>query len=92
MLEMDDKIAFSEFAEIDLGAVTFHATQPQNPSRMNCESSEQLRSRKDYEISCRKTKSARKRALDEIDPMQARRAAIWLKWLGRPAPSRCLVS
>ena len=66
---MDDQIAFSEFAEIDLGAVTFGASQPQKPSRMDCESSEQLRSREDDEIGRRKTKSARERALDEIDPL-----------------------
>src|SRR6476646_3864342 len=64
---MDDEIAFSEFAEIDLGAVTFGTTQPQKPSRMDCESSEQLRSRKDDEVSRRETESARKRALNEID-------------------------
>ena len=36
---------------------------------MDSESSEQLRSRKDDEIGCRKTESARKRPLDEIDPL-----------------------
>ena len=65
---MDDQIAFSEFAEIDLGAVTFGTTQPQKPSRMDCESSEQLRSRENNEIGRRKTESARERTLDEIDP------------------------
>ena len=69
VLEMDDQIAFSEFAEIDLGAVTFGTTQPQKPSRMDCESSEQLRSRENDQIGRRKTKSARERALDEIDPL-----------------------
>ena len=67
---MDDQIAFSEFAEIDLGAVTFGTTQPQKPSRMDCESSEQLRSRENDQIGRRKTKSARERTLDEIDPSQ----------------------
>ena len=67
MLQVDDQIAFSEFAEIDLDAVTFGTTQPQKPSRMDCEAPEQLRSRKDDEISFRETESARKCALDEID-------------------------
>ena len=64
---MDDQIAFSEFAEIDLGAVTFGTSQPQKPSRMDCESSEQLCGRENDEIGRRKTKSACERALDEID-------------------------
>ena len=64
---MDDQIAFGEFAEIDLCAVTFGATQPQKPSRMDCESSEQLCSRENDQISGGETKSARERALDEID-------------------------
>src|SRR5262245_23704723 len=63
---MDDKIAFSKFAEIDLGAVTFRTTQAQKPSRMDCESSEQLRSREHNEISRRKRKSTRKCALHKI--------------------------
>src|SRR6059058_5727504 len=66
---MDDKIAFSEFAEIDLGAVTFGTTQPQKPSRMDCESSEHLRSRENDQIGRRKTESARERTLDEIDSL-----------------------
>jgi hypothetical protein len=37
---MDDQIAFSEFAEIDLGPVTFGASKPQESSRVDCESSE----------------------------------------------------
>ena len=65
---MDDEIAFGEFAEIDLGAVTFGTSKPQKPSRMDCESSEQLRSRENDQIGRRKTKSARKRTLYEIDP------------------------
>ena len=69
MLEMDDEIAFSEFAEIDLGAVTFGASKPQKPSRMDCESSEQLRGRENDQIGRRKTKSARERTLDEIDSL-----------------------
>ena len=72
VLEMDDQIAFSEFAEIDLGAVTFGASQPQKPSRMDCESSEQFRSRENDEIGRRKTESARERALDEIDALNRR--------------------
>ena len=63
MLEMDDQIAFSEFAEIDLGAVTFGASKPQEPSRMDCESSEQLGGRENDEIGRWKTKSARERTL-----------------------------
>src|SRR6516165_9756567 len=66
VLQMDDQIVFGEFAEIDLSAVTFGASNPQKPSRMNCESSEQLRSRENDKISCRKAKSARKRALHKI--------------------------
>ena len=66
---MDDQIAFSEFAEIDLGAVTFGASKPQESSRVDCESSEQLRSRENDEIGRWKTESARKRALDEIDSL-----------------------
>src|SRR5258705_5765756 len=66
---MDDQIAFSEFAEIDLGAVTFGTPQPQKPSRMDCESPEQLRSRENDQIGRRKTEAARERALDEIDPL-----------------------
>src|SRR5437763_16985730 len=66
---MDDQIAFGEFAEIDLCAVTFGATQPQKPSRMDCESSEQLCSRENDQISGGETKSARERALDEIDAL-----------------------
>ena len=73
VLEMDDQIAFSEFAEIDLGAVTFGTTQPQKPSRVDCESSEQLRSRENDQIGRRKTESARERALDEIDPLNCPR-------------------
>ena len=65
---MDDQIAFGEFAEIDLGTMTFGTSKPQKPSRMDCKSSEQFRGRKDDEIGRRKTKSARKRALYEIDP------------------------
>src|ERR1043166_7773607 len=72
---MDDQIAFTEFTEIDLGAMTFGASKPQEPSWVNCESSEQLCGGKDDEIGRWKTKSARKRALDKIDPLQARRAA-----------------
>ena len=68
MLQVDDQIAFSEFAEIDLGAVTFGASKPQKPSRVDCESSEQLCCGENDEISRWKTKSARERALDEIDP------------------------
>src|SRR6516225_5654816 len=67
VLQVDNQIVFGEFAEIDLGAVTFGTSKPQKPSRMDCESSEQLRSRENDEIDCRKTKSARQRALDEID-------------------------
>src|SRR6266850_7836959 len=66
---MDDQIAFSEFAEIDLGAVTFGTPQPQKPSRMDCESSEQLRSRENDQIGRRKTESACERSLDEIDSL-----------------------
>jgi hypothetical protein len=66
VFQMDDQIAFGELAEIDLGAVTFGASNPQEPSWMNCESSEQLRSRENDKISCRKAKSARKRALHKI--------------------------
>ena len=69
MLQMDDQIAFGEFAEIDLGPVTFGTTQPQKPSRMHCESSEQLCGRENDEIGRWKTKSARERALDEIDSL-----------------------
>src|SRR6478609_9398572 len=64
---MDDQIAFSEFAEIDLGAVTFGASKPQKSSRMDCESSEQLCGRENDQIRRRKTESARERSLDEID-------------------------
>ena len=67
VLEMDDQIAFSEFAEIDLGAVTFGASKPQKSSRVDCESSEQLCGRENDEIRRWKTESARERALDEID-------------------------
>src|SRR6516162_11770814 len=81
MFDVDDQITFGEFAEIDLGAVTFGASNPQKPSRMNCQSSEQLRSRENNKIGRRKTESARERALDEIDPLQARRAATCVKWL-----------
>src|SRR5204863_4614754 len=66
---MDDQIAFGEFAEIDLCAVTFGATQPQKPSRMDCESSEQLCSREHDQISGGERKYARERALDEIDAL-----------------------
>src|SRR6267142_3103282 len=66
---MDDQIAFSEFAEIDLGTVTFGTPKPQKPSRMDCESSEQFRSRENDQIGRRKTESARERTLDEIDPL-----------------------
>src|SRR5262249_46900333 len=65
---MDDQIAFSEFTEIDLGAVTFGASKPQEPSWVDCKSSEQLCGGKDDDIDRWKTKSARKRTLDEIDP------------------------
>src|SRR5215468_2966020 len=63
---MDDQIAFRELAEIDLGAMAFCASQSQKPARMDCESSEQFRSREHNEISRRKTKSTRQRALDEV--------------------------
>ena len=66
---MDYQIAFSEFAEIDLGAVTFGTSKPQKPSRMDCESSEQLCGRENDQIRRRKTESARERALDEIDSL-----------------------
>src|SRR4029077_2951470 len=45
----------------------FGASKPQKPSRVDCESSEQLRGRKDDEVSRWETESARKRSLDEID-------------------------
>src|SRR5262249_49681288 len=63
---MDDQIAVGEFAEIDLGSMTLGAAQPQKPSRMNCESSEQLGSGKDDQVSCRKTKSTRERAFHKV--------------------------
>src|SRR3954447_24114696 len=66
---MDDKIVFSEFAEIDLRAVSFGTTQPRKPSRVDCEASEQLRSRENDQIRRWKTKSAREGTLDEIDPL-----------------------
>src|SRR5262245_34618621 len=66
VLQMDDQIAFGELAEIDLRAVTFGASNPQEPSRMNCESSEQLRSRENDKIGCRKAKSACERALHKV--------------------------
>jgi len=66
---MDDEIAFSEFAEIDLGAVTFGASQPQEPSRMDCETSEQFGGRENDELGRWKTKSARERTLHEIDSL-----------------------
>src|SRR5438034_2577655 len=69
VLEMDDKIAFRELAEIDLGAMAFCASQPQKPARMDCESSEQFRSREHNEISRGKTKTARERALDEVQAL-----------------------
>ena len=53
---MDDQIAFVEFAEIDLGAVTLGATQLQTPARMDCESSKQFRSRENDEIGRRENK------------------------------------
>src|SRR5262249_42008876 len=51
-----------------LGAMAFCASQTQEPARMDCESSEQFRSREHNEISRRKTKPARERALDEVQP------------------------
>src|SRR3981189_1129201 len=66
---MDDEIVFSEFAAIDLGAVTFGTSKTQEPSRVDCESSEQLGGRENDEIGRWKTKSARERALDEIDSL-----------------------
>src|SRR5262245_26887293 len=63
---MDDQIAFTEFAKIDLGSMTLGSSKPQEPSRMNCESPEQLWSGKNDEISCWKTKSARQRALHKV--------------------------
>src|SRR6266446_2536662 len=70
---MNDEIAFSEFAEIDLGAVTFGTTQPQKPSRMDGESSEQHRSGENDQIGRRKRESAREQTLDEIDPLNCPR-------------------
>jgi hypothetical protein len=67
VLEMDDQIAFSQFAEIDLDAVTFGTTQPQKPSRMHCESSEQLRSRENDKTCRRKTEAARERSLYKVE-------------------------
>ena len=45
VLEVDNQIVFGEFAEIDLGAMTFGASKSQKPSGMNCEPSEQFGSR-----------------------------------------------
>src|SRR4029077_14047520 len=67
VLEMDHQIAFSEFAEIDLGAVTFGTSQSQKPSRMDCKPSEELCGRENDQIRRRKAESASERALDEID-------------------------
>ena len=73
MFEVDNQIALGEFAEIDLGAMTFGAPKPQKPSGMNCESSEQFSSRQHHEVCRRETKSPRKRALDKIDPFHCSR-------------------
>src|SRR5438105_9183386 len=69
VLQMDDQIAFRQLAEIDLGAMALCASQPQKPTRMDCESSEQFRSREHNEIRCGKTKSARERPLDEVQAL-----------------------
>ncbi len=69
MLEVDDQIVFSQFAEIDLGAMTFCAPKSQKPSRMDGKSSKQFGSRKDDEIGRRETKSARERAFNEINAL-----------------------
>src|SRR5258708_17561958 len=66
---MEEQMALRELAEIDWGTVTFGTPKPQKPSRMDCESSEQLRSRENDQIGRRKTESARERTLDEIDPL-----------------------
>src|SRR6476646_6810873 len=71
VLEVDDQSGCSEFAEIYLGPVTFCASKPQESSRVDCESSEQLRGRENDEIGRLKTESARQRAFDEIDPVNS---------------------
>ena len=63
---MDDQIAFCELPEIDLDAMAFCASQSQQPTRMDCKSSKQFRSREHNEIGRGKTKSARERPLDEV--------------------------
>ena len=73
MLKVDNQIAFGEFAEVDLGAMTFGASKPQKPSGVNCESSEQFGSREHHEVGRRETKSPRERALDKIDPFHRSR-------------------
>src|SRR5947208_2570263 len=58
MLKVHNQIVFAEFAEINLGAMTFGASKPQKPSGVNCESSEQFGSRQHHEVGPRETKSS----------------------------------
>src|SRR5439155_12119028 len=69
MLKVHNQIVFAEFAEINLGAMTFGASKPQKPSGVNCESSEQFGSRQHHEVGPRETKSPGKRTLDKINTL-----------------------
>src|SRR5947207_1830666 len=65
VLEMHDQVAFIQFAEIDLRAVSLRATQM--PACMGGESSKQFGSRQDDKIGCGETKSTRECSFDKID-------------------------
>src|SRR5207237_9679130 len=66
VLEMDDKIAFVELAEINLRAIaSFRATQT-SPA-MNGKTPEQFVRRENDEVGRRKTKSAAQCSFDKVD-------------------------
>src|SRR4029077_6770809 len=66
VFKVHDEVAFVELTEINLCAIALRAAQ--TPARMGRESPKKCRGRKDDEIGCGKTKSARKCAFDKIDP------------------------
>src|SRR3981081_1998758 len=68
MLKMNDVVALGQFAEIDLRAMAFGASQAS--SGVCGKSTEQFRGVKNDEVSGGKTKAARERTFDKIDIIQ----------------------
>ena len=71
MFEMNDEIAFIEFAEVDLGAITGELLGAlQAPPSVRRISAKQFRGGKNYQLAIRKNETARERALEKLDVFQ----------------------